>query len=197
MVIRVEDLIETILRQREEFLSISNDGIDVITVKSSHLYEDLLFIMENVPDALIHRIGISDDSIYITIEEVSVNDLDVDIHYCREKRSFSVEIPSEQLHRRYNYVDTVDEFIKYLNSKDIDIVLKSHPYGIIVEKGFLHCSDVMLSMVYPVPIDFDDLQDQYFYMYKREILKESIHEFSIRNLYTNYIKTWKIPCDDR
>lgn len=193
MVIRVGDLIESILKQREQFLSITNDEVDVIAIKSANLYEDLIFILDNVPSTLIHGMSISDDNIYITVRELSTDDIDLDIQYIRENSTFSVSISSNKFNDFYREVDTIEEFLKFLGPNEPGIELKLHPYGIVSSRNTLATYGTFLSFVYPVPIDFTDIEPQYVYLFRNRYKFIHLLGFHTTHLSGSCYKIWTVP----
>lgn len=192
MVVRVGDLIESILKQREEFLSIVNDNIDVISIGSIDLYKDLLYILDNVPSILIHGMSISNSNIYITVKELSADNLDIDISYDKERKSFSISISPEVLTENYKSVDSMDEFIALLADHEPGHTLALHPYGIVSSRNTLAQYGVFPSFLYPVAIDFGDIESQYLYLFKDKYKYIDLLGFDIGNLSMSCSKSWNV-----
>jgi len=193
MIIRVEDLVESILKRRDEFQSIMTTEPDVVSVRSESLQEDLLYILETVPTILINRISINGNDIHISTGDINAESIDVSVEYDRAEQAFNAYISvantsnSEPIH-------SMDDFIEYLTGKESGRVLQLHPYGILYCKESLSRYERFPSFLYDVPISFeDDSEQMYLYMFKDRNMFFEQYRFTKDCLTNQSLTEWYIP----
>ena len=194
MVIRVEDLVESILKQREEFLSITSTEPDVVSVKSIKLYDDLVYILENIPQSLMNRISIEEDNIHITTSDIDKDDIDINVEYDYVEKSFSASISISSASCNSSLVDTMDEFVEYLIGKESGKSLQLHPYGILYSKDSLSRYDTFPSFLYPIPVSFENNNEElYLYLFKNKNKFFELFGFDAGCFQGQSLTGWVIP----
>lgn len=194
MVVRVEDLIESVLKQREEFLSIENTDPDVISVKSIGIYDDLVYILEKVPSMLMHRIAVEGEYIHITVSDIQRDTLNIDVVYDPASGEFNANISLPDLDDNCNKTESIDDFVNSLIGEESGNTLRLHPYGILFHRDSLSRSGLFLSYLYPTPIDFeDDLGEQYLYMFRDREKFYELFGFNTECFRNHMMPQWQIP----